>query len=848
MSTLRIPSLSLVALIGASGAGKSSFARKHFLPTEVISSDACRGWVADDDNDQSATPAAFDLLFYIVAKRLAAGRLTVIDATCVRPEDRKKIIAIAREYHVLPVAIVLDLPERVCHERNAARANRDFGPHVVRQQCQLLHKSLRHLEREGFRGVHVLRSVEAVDAVQIERERLWNDRRDEHGPFDLIGDIHGCRDELVTLLETLGYTVAGSRDAPEVTPPAGRKAVFVGDLVDRGPDSPGVLKLVMAMVAAGHALCVPGNHDVKLMRKLNGRDVKITHGLAETLAQLEGESAEFKQTVARFVDGLVSHLVLDDGKLVVAHAGLKENLQGRSSGVVREFALYGETTGETDEFGLPVRYDWARDYRGKAMVVYGHTPVPVAEWINRTICIDTGCVFGGSLTALRYPENTLVAVPAEREYYAPIRPLQPEVAVPVARERSLLDLDDVLGKRVIRTRYGRNITVREENACAALEVMSRYAVDPRWLVYLPPTMAPPETAPEGDALERPAEAFGYYADQGVTQLVCQEKHMGSRAVLLLCRDEAAAARRFGIAGAGRGVIWTRTGRRFFTDLAVERALLDRVEQALVASGLWDELASDWILLDGELLPWSAKAQELLQRQYAPTGLAATRSLGAAGAALERARARGIDIGDLGERLATRRSDVARYIDAWRRYCWPVDGLSGLKYAPFQILAAEKRLGPDHDVRWHLEHLDRLCAAEPTLLKRTERRFVDLAEPESVEAASDWWTALTAAGGEGMVIKPVEAYARGSRGLVQPGIKCRGREYLRIIYGPTYTEPEHLERLRRRGVRAKRSLAEREHLLGLEALARLADGDALYRIHECVFGVLALESEPMDPRL
>ena len=192
--------------------------------------------------------------------------------------------------------------------------------------------------------------------------------------------------------------------------------------------------------------------------------------------------------------------------------------------------------------------------------------------------------------------------------------------------------------------------------------------------------------------------------------------------------------------------------------------------------------------------------------------------------------------------------MAHYIDAWRRYCWPVDGLSGLKYAPFQILAAEKRLGPDHDVRWHLDRLDRLCAADPTLLKRTERRFVDLAEPASVEAASDWWTALTAAGGEGMVIKPVEAYARGNRGLVQPGIKCRGREYLRIIYGPTYTEPEHLERLRRRGVRAKRSLAEREHLLGLEALARLADGDALYRIHECVFGVLALESEPMDPRL
>ncbi|MGE4073250.1 MAG: AAA family ATPase [Lysobacterales bacterium] len=241
MSTIRIPALSLVALIGATGSGKSSFARKHFKPTEVISSDYCRGLVSDDENDQSATKDAFDLLYHIAGKRLAAGRLTVIDATNVRPEDRQRLVALAREHHVLASAIVFDLPERVLHERNAQRLDRDFGPHVIRGQVQSLHRSMRRLEKEGFKVATVFRDEESVDQAEILREKAWNDRRDQSGPFDIIGDVHGCLDECVQLLRALGYTVAGTREAPEVTAPEGRRAIFVGDLVDRGPDSPGVL-------------------------------------------------------------------------------------------------------------------------------------------------------------------------------------------------------------------------------------------------------------------------------------------------------------------------------------------------------------------------------------------------------------------------------------------------------------------------------------------------------------------------------------------------------------------------------------------------------------------------------
>ncbi len=847
MSTITLPELSLVVLVGPSGAGKSSFARRHFAPTEVLSSDFCRALVSDDENDQSATADAFDVLFHIAGKRLAAGRLTVVDATSVRPEDRKRLVGLAREYHVLPVAIVLDIPEKVCQQRNAERADRQFGPHVVRQQCQMLHRSMRGLSREGFRHVTVLRSVEEVDRACIVRQRLWNDRRDDSGPFDIIGDVHGCRDELLSLLEILGYRVSGSREAPQVVPPTGRRALFLGDLVDRGPDSPGVLRLVMHMVAEGSALCVPGNHDVKLMRRLQGKQVKLSHGLAETMDQMAKEPAEFADEVARFIDSLISHYVLDGGALVVAHAGLKQSLQGRTSAAVRAFALYGETSGETDEYGLPVRYDWAADYRGRAIVVYGHTPVPDAEWINGTICIDTGCVFGGRLTALRYPERELVSVPATREYYPPQRPLVAAVPPASTRDGFVFDIDDVLGKRVIKPRIGHSVTLREENACAAFEVMSRFAIDPRWLVYLPPTMSPPATSEEGDWLERPEEAFAYFRKDGVTRLVCQQKHMGSRAIVVVCRNEAVASQRFGIVGEGQGVIYTRTGRRFLA-ADDEAVMLDRLQRAIERAGLWDALNTQWLLLDAELLPWSAKAEDLLRSQYAPTGSAASAMNRQARQWLDQAAQRGLDLGNLDETFAARTIAVDGYIAQYRRYCWPVRSVDDLRLAPFHVLAFEGELGLARPHVWHLELIDRLVAADTDLLLGTERRWVDLDDADSVAQAIAWWHAITSSHSEGMVVKPQDGVVTRSRGLVQPAVKCRGREYLRLIYGPTYTEPANLQRLRARGLGRKRALALREFALGYEALGRFVEHQPLYRVHECVFGVLALESEPVDPRL
>lgn len=842
--TLEIPELCLVVLIGVSGAGKSTFATKHFLPTEVVSSDFCRGLVSDDENDQHATSDAFDVLRFVVGKRLARGRLAVVDATSVQTESRKSLVKLAKEHDALTVAIVLNVGAKVAGARNENRAGREFGMRVIKQQNAQLRRSLRGMKREGFARVHILDTEEEVDAVQISRRKLWNNKRDDSGPFDIIGDVHGCYDELRLLLAKLGYTVGGTREAPVVTPPQGRRALFLGDLVDRGPDSPGVLRLAMAMVASGAAVCIPGNHEVKLMRVLRGKSSSLTHGLAETMEQMAAEPESFREEVATFIDRLVSHYVLDEGRLVVAHAGLKEDYQGRASGRVRSFCLYGETNGETDAFGFPVRYNWAADYRGRATVVYGHTPVPHAEWLNRTICIDTGCVFGGKLTALRYPERELVQIKAQQTYYEPAKPLDAPPAE--TRPRGILDIRDVTGKRIVDTRIRHTVTIREENAVAALEVMSRFAIDPRWLIYLPPTMSPSATAPsDTPLLERPQEALEYFTSQGVEQVVCEEKHMGSRAVVVVARSVEAAEVRFGVGDGKQGVVYSRTGRAFFSSDALEAELIARVAAAFEASGLWDELGTEWACLDAELMPWSLKAMELLRTQYAAVGASASAALDEVVRTLEAAKDRGA--GDLLQRFTERRSMVRGYSDAWRRYCWSTAGMEDVKLAPFHLLATEGQTHMQKTHVWHMKTLARLAEHDP-LLVATPYKIVALDDEQARAEVIAWWEELTAAGGEGMVIKPSRWVERGKRGLVQPAVKCRGPEYLRIIYGPEYTAPEHVERLRARGLGTKRGLAMREYALGLEGLYRFVEGEPLWRVHECVFGVLALESEPVDPRL
>jgi protein phosphatase len=457
-------------------------------------------------------------------------------------------------------------------------------------------------------------------------------------------------------------------------------------------------------------------------------------------------------------------------------------------------------------------------------------------------------VFGGKLTALRYPERELISVPAKRVYAESSRPFLEPVGVELSAQHEVddvLDLEDIAGKRLIDTRLRSKVTIREENATAALETISRFAANPKWLVYLPPTMSPCETSKREGYLEYPEQAISYFAANGVETVVCEEKHMGSRAVAVVCRDEEVARQRFGVVGEGIGTVLTRTGRRFFEDTTLEQELLGRVSQGLASAGLWEELETDWAVLDAELMPWSAKAQQLLKSQYAPVGTAAIHATRAALATLEQAPVE-LGLDEVRQRVSERAKLAELYVDSYRRYCWPVNSLDDYRFAPFHLLATEGAVHVDKPHTWHMSTLGRFCG--DGLLFATPYRVVNTGDAEQVAEAVAWWEELTARGGEGMVVKPLEYIAHGPKGLVQPAVKCRGREYLRIIYGPEYSAPENLDRLRKRGLSTKRSLAIREFALGIESLERFVRREPLRKVHECVFGVLALESEPVDPRL
>ncbi len=374
--------------------------------------------------------------------------------------------------------------------------------------------------------------------------------------------------------------------------------------------------------------------------------------------------------------------------------------------------------------------------------------------------------------------------------------------------------------------------------------MSRFATDPRWLIYLPPTMPPVPASTRPGLLEHPADALGAYRREGVPQVICEEKHMGSRAVVIVCRTPEAARDWFG--SDRGGIVYTRTGRRFFADEALEEALLTRLNRALADTGLWAELG-DWAALDAEILPWSVKAEDLIRTQYAAAAAAAVAGLGAASAACEDALRRGADVAALAERTRERLATARSFTAAYRSYVWPVSSLDDLKLAPFQVLAGSAGTCLAREHAWHMQAAERLAVADPVLIP-TRHIVAGLTEPGADQTVTAWWEQITGAGGEGMVVKPLVPVTRGRRGPAQPGVKCRGPEYLRIIYGPEYTIPANLDRLRDRNLARKRALAASEFALGVEALERFTRREPLFRVHECVFGVLALESEPVDPRL
>lgn len=463
--------------LGACGSGRRSFAARHFPSASLLSGEACPPFFSspavpgtpspglpvtglsltpspllpftspdllqDSDyfqSDPGFFPAAMVELHRLVRKRLFAGRQICVIAPTLQAWQRRPLLSLARRTYVQAIAIVFDLPRDLLIKRNLATSTPDLSrEEVTRQvsdQVTALHQSLPGLEKEGFFQVHTLTTPEQVEAAQVLLQPMPSDFKTLRGPFDIISDVHGCAGELEELLARLDYEPLPAPASPALRFPAsslslyrsrqGRLAIFIGDLVDRGPRILDTVDLVRTMVSAGTALCIPGNHDDKFMRMLMGRRVRIENGLETSLAELEtlpdGTRGPYEDALRDFFQRLPSHLVLDRGQLVIAHAGIKSSMIGREAPRVRAFTLYGETSGETDPYGLPVRLNWAAHYHGKARIIYGHTPVAEPTWQNRTIDIDTGCVYGGRLTALRYPEMELVSVPARRTYAESKRP------------------------------------------------------------------------------------------------------------------------------------------------------------------------------------------------------------------------------------------------------------------------------------------------------------------------------------------------------------------------------------------------------------------------------------------
>jgi polynucleotide kinase-phosphatase len=847
---IRIPKISVVMLMGVPGSGKSTFANKYFKQSEILSSDYFRELISDNKYNQTVSGKAFNTLYYVLERRLEVGKLSVIDATNLRKDDRKRILDIARHQNCGVTLIVFNTNKNVCIDRIKNRQNFYMTAEKFNRQYTNYKMSTSQVKKEGFLDIHTLTGDE-VDNVEFERYSTKHDLSHiKDVSFDIIGDVHGCYNELCELLEKLNYEV--DKNNFIVNAPTDRKLVFVGDLCDRGNKNIEVLRLVMNIVSEGDGYCVLGNHDAKLLKKLKGSDIQVDNGIDITIKQLEEESDIFKCAVKNFLSELHGYYIFDNDKLVISHAGIKEEFINRSSVRIDKFCMYGDVDGTKDENGLPVCYPWQNDYKGRSMIVFGHTPKLEVEIVNNTYCIDTGVCFGNKLSAISYPSKEVTSVKA-KETYCKHPDFNPNNTDP-----DLLDIDNLFNKDMIVTRYG-NVKIKARNIPGALELESRFAVDPKWLIYIPPTMSPCKTSLLDDYLEYPMDAFEYYKSNGIDKVICEEKHMGSRAVIIVANDKKVIKNRFNIYDDSIGVIYTRRGNPFFTDTKVEQEILNRLNNVLTQNNFWKDFDTNWVCLDVEIMPWNGKAEGLIQKQYAPTACAGQNGINAVLNSIEGAinnfdnkpwieNNNCVNLDNLLNDYQDRYKAQTLFSKSYQNYCWSVDNIEDYKIAPFHILATEGKTYFNTDHSYQMSMIDKYICGVDNIFIKTNYKFVDISDDENIFEAINWWKSITE-NGEGMVVKPYDfiAYDQNTN-MIQPAVKCRGREYLRIIYGAEYLLGENLNRLKKRSLSKKQDLALNEFSLGMESLERFVDKESFDRVHECAFGVLALETESTDPRL
>ncbi|MGE6376064.1 polynucleotide kinase-phosphatase [Peribacillus muralis] len=859
-----LPYAGIALLIGPSNSGKSTLLKsmiekEEIVSSEVIGSDDFRIMVSDfefidwrdrakDEADslmdeyQAISGEAFSVMDAVIEARCRLNKLTMIDATNLHPDDRKRYIAIAKKHHVPIQAIVLDTPEEVLLARDEGREH-PRGKRRIRQQCQTFKREKRNLKKEGFSSVYTIKEAENLE---VSRDTNPLEKDIGYG-IDIIGDIHGCHEELILLLEKLGYQ---KNEEGLYLHPEGRKFVSVGDVMSRGPESLKTMLFFHEHVQKAVAYMIDSNHGWKIARWLDGRNVTLNHGdekVEEDFKRYEEEhgsekAAEAKQALKEFLLQAPSHYVFTKNgvqTVVCVHAGIRDAFIGKQSDAVSDFCRYGDTDG-FDERGKPVRKDWHISHKKSTLIVWGHDPKPQPLLINNTINIDQGAVFGGELTAFRYPERQVISVKASQNHSGDDEnPLK-------EWERNRLNPPNIgtfiNGYSVLTEKMG-EIKVQQDIVKSAIDKLSHHTIPIEQLIYIPPTMSPtPTPSSAAHFLEHPREAIDYYRSNGIQTMIAEKKHMGSRAILFLFRDIEASKTYTGFESLG--VIHTRTGRRFF-DVETEERLVLRINQDLRESGYFEKYDTDYVLLDAEIMPWNLKAKELISRQYAHVSENAILDRTILKDKLEMAALDNADIQGWLKEYELKLKNAHTFKDVFQKYCWDIEDMDSIQIAPFHVLAHSGQAFFDKPHTWHMER-NREFTKYSSLFVETEYKVIT--DEASEEEVISWWEEITSEGHEGIVIKPEFFIARNKGKLLQPAIKIRGRKYLNIIYGMDYLLPANLERLKNRSTGKKQKLALREFSLGIEGIRRYVKGESIERVHECVLGTLAMESDPVDPRL
>lgn len=883
MNTITLKDNELVIFCGPSSAGKSHFAHAHFAPTQCVSSDAFRLMIGDEDetlvipeklpndgdygridkiryrNYQELSQDAFDLLKATIAKRAKHNRLTVVDATSLYMDDIESYAAIAKKHHI-PISIVFfNIPIDTVLAFDEKRAN-PRGVTRIKKQHRLMKNLLgkkKRLQKLGIREIYELKTTDDV-CVEIQRDKPVISL--ENG-VDIVGDGHGLLQTRLDLLTKAGYQLG---EDGLFRHPQGRKIIYLNDETSRGslPDTripygetPSIAMLIQMKrhVQEGLAYAVDSNHNYKIWRWLEGRNVTMNHGdevVVEEFAQFERthgteKTQALKAELAIFLKELPTHLIVEDRgveRVVVTHAGIQDDMIGKFSPVIRDYCRFGPTDG-FDQTGKPKRLNWTKDHKNGQLIVWGHEPHHEVAIHNDTINVDTGGFCGHYLTMLRYPEMDVIQEKVPQSFVA-------DDDNPIAKQQAKRFDFPVLGHYQkgfeVQTAFG-TIKANQHLVEAAIEFASTRMAPLEEVIYVPPTMSPtPKTSSLADYLEHPHEAFQYYKERGVEQVLLEKKHMGSRAYITLFRNKEVGMHYYNRPSLGS--ILSRNSAKFFKK-EEEQIVLEKLRDDL--QSYFNEHQTDMIVLDAEILPWNLKAKGLIANQY---DLTANAAIHARKTHVERLQefqtTRGVDVAEELTRAKEKLANAEQFHQAFTYYCWDNDvrKLEGVQIAPFHVLAFDHTSHFDKSHVWHMEQATKLSTLSDLIIP-TEHRLVDLSDEEAIAAATQWWVEVTELGHEGLVMKPFDFVARDQQNqLIQPAIKIRGRKYLRIIYGMDYLEEANLATLKKRSTSRKMKNALQEFTLSMESITRFIEKKSIARIHECILAALSYENEKVDPRL